>query len=86
MVRNRIDANFDWLTLDTPQEEETFGKTGLVVECVFDFVFDTLFLLVLIFHSGTVQSGFLLLDIQRVKRVLGGEREAGSRCEFEVTS
>lgn len=36
--RNRIDANFDWLTLDTPQEEETFGKTGLVVECVFDFV------------------------------------------------
>ncbi len=47
MVRNRIDANFDWLTLDTPQEEETFGKTGLVVECVFDFVFDTLFLLVL---------------------------------------
>ncbi|KNB43286.1 hypothetical protein JH06_2965 [Blastocystis sp. subtype 4] len=33
VVRNRIDANFDWLTLDTPQEEETFGKTGLVVEC-----------------------------------------------------
>lgn len=40
MLRNRIDANFDWLTFDTPEEEETFGKTGLVVECVFDFVFD----------------------------------------------
>ena len=40
VVRNRIDANFDWLTFDTPEEEETFGKTGLVVECVFDFVFD----------------------------------------------
>ena len=91
VIRNRIDANFDWLTLETPQEEETFGRTGLVVECVFDFVSSPSLSLSnrtdgRIYHFGMVLSGFLLLVIQQVKRGLDGEREVGSHCEFELTN
>ena len=38
MLRNRIDSNYDWMSFDSEKEEETFGRTGNVVECVYDFV------------------------------------------------
>lgn len=38
MLRNRIDSNYDWLSFDSTEEENTFGRTGNVVECVYDFV------------------------------------------------
>lgn len=36
---NGLNANYDWISFESEEEEKTYGKSGLVIECVFDFVF-----------------------------------------------
>ena len=35
---NGLHGNYDWISFETPEEEKIYGHTGLVVECIYDFV------------------------------------------------
>lgn len=36
---NGLNGNYDWVSFETPEEESMYGRSGIVVECIFDFVF-----------------------------------------------
>ena len=40
VLKQGFDANYDWLSLETEEEEKEYGRNHLVVECILDFVFN----------------------------------------------
>ena len=88
VLKQGFDANYDWLSLETEEEEKEYGRNHLVVECILDFVLNCFWLdwwYRIARHtspSGTEVNGFQTQATTILLRALAGDRMAGNQFGF----